>query len=479
MDAYKVIGDNPLGSKAYDVLAPFVGEQFGLEGISAAADALEVAFNKAGFSFHRVNIPPQELMSGFVTLEILRFHIGEVQISGNEYYDIGNIRRSVPNLESKQTPNTIALSEAVKWANKNASKKLVLRFKESEEPNAINAELNVSDRDPQMFFVSLDNSGGYNSESARMTLGYQNGNVLNKDHSMTLTVTTAPKDTDLATQFGLSYQIPYYSNLSRLNLLFSDSESNSGTVADNNLVTGKGSVLGATYTKTYFSTNNLEHNVSVGFMYKLFDNEIVGTTSKVLSFPLELSYGLLYSGSQSLLTANFSLASNMESGDDNNDATYGYARSGATSEWSASRYRFSWDYAFIQNWMIHADLSGQITNNILIPGELFGVGGSSTLRGFEERYINGDEGVRTRVELWGPSFYQVRWLVFADNAHIENNNGAISDDVASLGLGFRWSWKTDLNLSLDIGRITDSGDSDTTVNKKDDTKTHFSLVYRF
>lgn len=487
INEYQIIGENPLGQKSYDALLPFIGEQYGLEGLSAAADALEQALIKAGYSFHRVNLPPQELLSGSVILEIVQFNIGTINVTGNQFYSEDNIKKSVPSLKQGSAPNTLEISQSVKFANINAAKSVVLRFNEGEEPNTIDAELKVTDKDPTSFFVALDNSGGHDTEAERLTLGYQNANIFDKDHTLTLTYTTAPADTDSASQFGINYQIPFYSNASRLNFLLSDSESNTGEVGDNNLVTGKGSVFAVNYSQAILTASDIEQTWSVGLSYKLFDNTQINTNTKVLSLPLELGYNFSYRASQSVLSGGLTIAQNIETGSNNSDTDYAATgRTNATSDWSAVRYHVSFDYLISGEWLLHAGLSGQSSSDSLISGEQFGVGGSGTLRGFEERSINGDEGQAVRIELWMPSLpYQVRWLVFADQASIdlkETNtllNDGLDEDVSSVGLGFRWSWKQQLSVNLDYGKITKEGGSDTTINRKDDTKAHIGMVYRF
>lgn len=482
VDHYEIIGDNPLGKKAYQVVAPFLGDQYGLEGLSAASDALEQALNSAGYSFHRVNLPPQELLSGTVILEIVKFTIGNIKVTGNKFYSEANIRRSIPSLKPATAPNTKELSKSVKLANINGSKNVTVRFNEGQEPDTIDAELKVVDRDPQTYFVSVDNTGGYQSEAVRMTLGYQNGNLFDKDHALTVTYTTAPENADAANQVGISYQIPFYTNASKLNFLLSNSESNSGTVADNSIVTGKGSVLGVTYSQSFFGETELEQNWSVGFMYKLFDNENIISNTKVLSSPLDLSYGFVNRGQKSSLSGSITASVNIPSGDNSSDADYAASRSDtndASPNWNIIRYQLAWDYAFTPSWLFHFDFAGQSSNDVLISGELFGVGGASTLRGFEERSVNGEKGYRTRYELWMPAFYGIRSLIFIDQAQVESNVTKATYDLSSTGFGLRWSWKQNLSVNFDYGKITQGGGQDTTINKDDDDKSHLSIVYRF
>ena len=133
VERFDIIGDNPIGDRANQILEPFTGEQYGLEGLSAARDALEQAVIEAGFNFHRVSLPPQELFEGAVILSISRFSIGQILVEGNEHFDDANILHSVPELKAGGTPNTRKLSRSLKIANKHASKNTVLRFREGTE----------------------------------------------------------------------------------------------------------------------------------------------------------------------------------------------------------------------------------------------------------------------------------------------------------------------------------------------------------
>ena len=238
--SFSVTGDNPLGDSAQKVLEPYVGDQFGLDGLSAAADALEQALIKAGYSFHRVSLPPQALDTGNVELQVIRFAVGEVRVKGNKHFDEENLLRSLPHLSPGETPNTQALARSLKIANQHASKKVAVKFRESEQgDNAIDAELTVKDQSPQMVFLSADNTGSKDAEEIRTTIGYQHGNLFNRDHSLTATLTVAPEDVDATTQIGLSYLVPMYEHGATMNFLLSDSEINSGSVANGTAVTDR------------------------------------------------------------------------------------------------------------------------------------------------------------------------------------------------------------------------------------------------
>lgn len=484
VSGFNITGDNPIGDKAQQVLKPYLGEHYGLDGLSAAADALEQEINKQGYSFHRVSLPPQQLTSGTVELKVVHFTIGAVNISGNKFFKEQNIRNSLPELNTGSTPNTKELSRSLKLANNHASKNVMLKFREGEEGDTIDADLTVNDRNPQIFFVTLDNTGSEETKEFRSTVGYQNGNLFNRDHAITATLTVAPEDPDATKQFGLNYHIPLYAHGANLDFLFSDSEVNSGEVGSGMAITGKGSVYGFSYSRPMLTDTNFNHQWSIGFQNKLFENEVntgsLITNYDVQSFPLELGYGFNYAAKSSSFSGNFNYAMNIDSGSKNTDEDYVNAtqKADATNDWTAIRYKLAYDRIFSTDWLFHAGLSGQNSNDLLISGEQFGVGGSSTLRGFEERSVTGDSGYQTSFEVWTPALSGVRYLMFIDQAKVKLND-SVDYDLSSYGVGLRWSWKEKLSVSLDYAVINKGGGPDTTINQDGDDKAHFNLIYRF
>jgi hemolysin activation/secretion protein len=501
VERYEVIGDNPLGERANTIVNEFTGEQYGLEGLSAARDALEQAIIEAGFNFHRVSLPPQNLFEGTVQLKVSRFAIGNILVEGNEFFDEENILHSVPELKEGETPNTQELSRSLQLANTHASKSTILRFTEGQDSDSIDAVLQVKDRNPQVFFVTLDNTGPEDGDVWRNTFGYQNGNLFNLDHAITATFSTAPEDTGSTSQIGINYHVPLYGHGASLDILFSDSDSAGETGGEDDTVggiavgggqaleiTGQGTVYGLIYNRPLLTQGDYKHSWSAGFQHKDFDNKSKFGGARlsgadVLSIPLELGYqfsrqnpGSSFSGSATFV---------QEIGDD--DEEYDQDRPDSESGWTALRYNLSFDQLFSKEYLFHVGFSGQQTSELLISGEQFGVGGVGTLRGFEERTITGDSGYQMTFEIWFPSIsaYNFRYSVFYDLASVEFNKGdtpgndGIDFDLSSYGVGAFWSWKENLSVNMNYGIINEGGGLDDTINEDGDDKLHLGLVYRF
>ena len=436
-------------------------------------------------------------------LRISRFAIGRVLVEGNQFFDEENIKHSVPGLNAGDTPNTRELSRSLRIANNHASKTTILRFKEGEASDTIDAVLAVRDRDPQVYFASLDNTGPEDGEVWRTTFGYQNGNLFNRDHAITATLTTAPEDTEATTQLGVNYHIPMYSHGASLDILFSDSDSAGETGGSDDAaqgiapgtgggqaleITGEGTVFGLIYRRPLLTDGSFNHEWSIGLQYKNFDNKSEFNNTQlggadVLSAPLELGYAFERQSPGSSFFGSVTLV--QEVGDD--DEEYGNDRLEAEAGWTAFRYSIGYDKIFAEDYLLHVGFSGQQTSELLISGEQFGVGGVGTLRGFEERSVTGDSGYVLNLEVWFPPWVDtnLRFLAFIDLAHTEFNDGddplnqGVEFDLSSAGAGLFWSWKENLSVSLNYGYINEGGGLDNSINQDGDDKFHLSAVYRF
>ena len=485
VERYEVIGINPLSEKAsQQVLADYIGEHEGLEGIQAAADALESELREEGYSFLRVILPPQTLEGGVVKFEVVEFGLGKVTVKGNKHFNEQNIRRSLPQLEEGIVPNTKRLSKALNFANQHPGKQLSLSFRESEQSQAVDAILDVKEKKPGTFFAALQNTGTEETGEQRLTLGYQHSNVFNRDHSITVLYTTA-EESDAVQQLGFSYQIPFYSHAGSLAFNYSDSDVETGQIDDFFQVSGKGSVMGLSYRYFLPSGSKYKHNVSLSYDDKLFENDLtfsgealIGSGSgDVRTNPLNLSYQASLAGIKTSFNYSLSLITNQPGGSDSDLAAYQLVRQNADPDWSLIRYSLGYDWRFVKSWLLRARYTAQDAGEVLVPGEQFGLGGANSVRGYEERAILGDNGWQANIEVWAPgylnnSFYA---LAFVDMGEADYEDQELTQKPSSVGIGLRWNWREKLSLRADFASVLE-GIGET---KDGDTFLHFSAFYRF
>ena len=210
VERFVVEGGNPLSeAETRAVLDPFTGEHAGVEGLLAAADALERAIRDAGVAFQRVALPPQSLQDGEVVLRVAVFRVTGVEVRGAEHHSEANVRRSAPALREGETPDTGAIARDLAVANRQPWKTTTLTFRESAtDPEGLDAVLEVEDRAPRLLWSGLSNTGNAATGPWRWSLGGSFGNLFDRDHTLDASFTTSPGHAGQVRQWGVGYGLP-------------------------------------------------------------------------------------------------------------------------------------------------------------------------------------------------------------------------------------------------------------------------------
>lgn len=482
--AYSVDGDNPLSAAdTQSLLAPYTGEAMTIDRLQAAASVLENALKDRGYGFLRVIIPPQDAR-GTITLRVLAFKLNNVNVSGNKAFSTDNIRRSLPALAGGATPNLREIARAQALANDHPSKQVAVTIQQGRTPDTVDAAVKVDDAAPLQFFASLDNTGTKQSGHTRLGIGMSHSNLFDRDHSVTATYTTSPDGhRQDVQQYGIYYRAPVYAWNGALSGYYTKSDSNSGVVANFFNVSGSGEFYGLRWTHRLLPFGSYSHAAEFGIENRffgsnvLFNNVAIGTD--VRSQPLLLRYTGRLDGADYGLRGNLEFAHNLGGGSSNTDAAYAANRAGAGKDWQAWRYGFEGSKA-LGGWIATAKMRGQLSNDALIPGEQFGLGGSAGVRGFEEREGTGDQGLLGTLELTTPLLADgLRAVLFTDAGQVRNHQAAAGtqarESAAGIGAGLRWQWRRNFSATLDWAQVLNGAGT----SNKGDNRVHLALSLRY
>jgi hemolysin activation/secretion protein len=473
---YQVEGNTLLApDKIESILAPFTGKGKDFGTVQEALEALEKAYHDRGYSTVQVILPEQELEKGIVRLNVAETRIGHVKIEGNKFFDETNIRRSMPALIEGQTPNINDVSRSLKLANENPAKKVNLQLQSSDQENEIDAKLDVKDEKPWKAGLTLDNTGDEHTGRFRMGVLFQDANIFNRDQLLTLQYITSTSQPNHVNIYGMGYRIPFYGTGSSLDFIGAYSNVNSGTlsVASNALqVSGQGTILGLHYNQNLTRIGDYEHKLTLGLDYRAYINNVTfGSTqlgNNVTVHPLSLTYAGTWTLDR--INAGFYLGysrnlPSLGSGDRDTTEFFKKVRAGAPVGYNIYRSGANILYTFGNDWQARALVNGQYTTDPLVPGEQFGLGGASSVRGFDERVIADDKGYSGSVELYTPnlsrlagiSTAQCRALVFYDMGYISEINPlpgeTQNNTIASIGPGVRITDGKYFSLSTDYGFV--------------------------
>jgi hemolysin activation/secretion protein len=482
--SYRVEGNTLISADKLDsLLSPFTGKDRDFGTVQEALDALEQAYRDHGFSMVAVSLPEQELESGVVRLKVNENRLGKINIEGNRYFDQANIRRSLPELNQGETPNLNAVSRSLKLANENPARKINLQLMNSDKENEIDANITVKDESPWKIGITADNTGEKQTGTVRLGALLQHANVFNRDHLLTLQYITSPEKVDHVSIYSLGYRMPLYSLGSSIDLIGAYSNVDSGTIsaASNSMnVSGKGTILGLRYNQYLARIGNYEHKLTLGLDYRAYENSVdfLGSQlgNNVTVHPVSLTYAGTFAMDQ--ITAGFSLTDlqNLPGNWDGRDTAEDIekARPGAPRGYNIFRYAANLSYALGADWQARMQVNGQYTNDPLVPGEQYGIGGATTVRGFSERQFSNDQGYSGNVEIYTPDLsrlfgvaaFQSRLLVFYDRGYVSRNNplpgDTVSTEIASIGSGLRIMDGKRFSISVDCGFVVDPPDDNTT-----------------
>jgi hemolysin activation/secretion protein len=494
---FNVKGVNPLSEGATSlVLAPFLRNDATLETLQKATAALEAALRDAGFGLHRVSLPPQNV-GDTVTLEIVKFTIGQVIVTGNQHFDEANIRASLPELTEGASPNFRRMAVQTALANDNPSRQLSISLKESVESDKIDATVQVRDSRPWTAGITVTNHGDESSGRDRVTLSLGHNNLFNRDHQLVVAHTTSLEKPGDVKQWGLNYKIPFYGLRGSLALSYTKSDVLGSFGSFNS--TGVGSTKGINYTTAFEPEGGRRSFLIISLDDKLFgasliNGSVVGVDRR--SRPLSVNYLVRKEADTSFLTYNLELAFNTSSGRANSLAAYqseylnpATGQGISTRAFKIARAGLSYSFYMNKEWLLNLRGQLQMSPDVLIAGEQMGLGGVSSLRGAPDRAITGDNGLQTSLEVNSPELGKgLRVLGFMDagwlsNRNADNQRRVGSDRLASVGLGLRYSSEAGVSFQADYGRLLSSSKLPLSTNsnapQKGDDRLHLSVSIRF
>ena len=459
-------------------VAPFTGPARDFGDVQRALEALESLYHARGYNVVTVRLPEQELNGGVVRLDVAQTRVGKVTVTGNGTFDGANIRRSLPALREGETPNLKQVSANLKLANENPAKRVKLSLEGGQAEDTVDARIEVADERPWTVMANFDNTGTEETGKTHAGVVLQHANLWGRDHVASLQYTTTVEEPSQVGVWGVGYHLPFYAQGGALDLYASYSDVDSGVVTAGLFdlaVSGRGAVYGARYSQVLptrdIGGRELEGRIVYGFETKAYKNSVVFFNQEfgndVTVRPLSIGYiGRVGLGNGE---ASFSatLLRNIPGGSRGGKADFEAARTGAKTGYTALRLAGAWTRAVGgSDWQARALASGQWSGDALVSGEQYGAGGSTSVRGFDERSLSTDIGAGLNLELYTPNLcsragWQCRVLGFVDGAWGKRNDalpGELrSTTIVGSGLGLRFAAGPAASVQVDYGAVVKEG----------------------
>jgi len=521
---YEVDGNTVLPALAVErAVLPFMGEQRTLADVNAAVAALEKAYQDAGYLSVLVDMPEQRISDGVVRLRIIEGRVDRVRVTGARYYSQGHIRAVAAAYQEGEVPNFNLAQAQLATLNRGADRQVQPVLRPGLNPGTVDIELKVVDALPLSGSVELHNHHAANTDALRLSASLRYDNLFQRDHTLALTLTTAPREPQQTQVANLGYTVP---GAGGATWSFTLSTSNSKTEPLGNSVLGQGQTAGLRWTVPFSGSTDgaATHTLSLGGEYRNLQQRVRSGTDSgnaaeaEVSTPLRyLPLSLAYAGqwrhepaaNSAAAGASSSLDATMTFGirgllkrsvpcppDGGAQDQFACNREGADGGFATLRLegRHSRPMLFALPGTLSLRLTGQLAGQPLVSGEQLIAGGADSVRGYYEAEASGDIGWLAGLQWQGPNLAaslsrglglparqltEFSALGFLDagrvRIHDPQPGQAASSGLAGAGLGLRLGAAPGATAELDLAWPLRS-----TTNSPDQRlRVHARLALRF
>ena len=127
---YVVEGNSVLDAvRIEEAVYPHLGLKKTIKDVEAARDALEKAYQNAGFLTVSVDIPEQAVSGGIVILKVGEGKVDRLAIKGSKFYAASVIRDAVPELASGSVPNAGQVQNEISALNRSNNRRVTPALK--------------------------------------------------------------------------------------------------------------------------------------------------------------------------------------------------------------------------------------------------------------------------------------------------------------------------------------------------------------
>jgi hemolysin activation/secretion protein len=446
------------------VAKDYVSHPLTRKGLSELVRALVLVCRKSDRPVVDIYAPPQDVSTGVVQLIVLVAKLGKVHTEGNQWF-AGDILTRDIRLKPGNEITGQTLLEDMDLLNQNPFRQVDLVYARGDGYGLTDVILRVHDRRPDRVYAGYDDTGNESTGLGRVFVGLNMGDVFNQDQQFSYQYTRSTYFERLQAN-SASYSIPLpWRNTFEIFGDWALAKTDSENIID---LTGKTWEVGVRYTIPLPMIGpSYSQSFDFGADYKWSNNNLAFGGTQVFTSPVNVAQGVLgYTAAmvdslgttQGALTGFFSPGG---IGDLNHDHDFIVQRAGARTQYEYVQLNITRIERLPADFTSVLAISSQWASTRLLPIDEFGLGGALSVRGYDERIVNGDDGVSAQLEFRTPSRHllksipdQTQALVFVDAGRDWNNDpipGEVNNTLASAGPGLRISIGTHGTLKADYG----------------------------
>jgi hemolysin activation/secretion protein len=452
---------------------PYLGQSLTLGKLNALVQQLIVFYRRHDRPVVDVAVPAQDITNGVLQVVVLEARVGRVTVSGNRWFSNSEITDGVY-VQPGDPIRADALQRNLDFLNENPFRTTELVYRPGEKLGETDLVLQTHDRFPVRFYAGYEDTGDAETGFDRYLAGFNYGDLFGLGQQLNYQYTTSGNgDTLRAHSASYVIPLPWQHTLT----FFGSYVDTKGDIPGLFGLKGRSYQLSGRYNIALpsFALWKLafRQSVSAGFDYKYNNDSLefgnapaAGTLYEVDQFVLNYNAVLTDPYGQTSLNENLYISPGGLSGE-NNDTAFNGTHVGATADYVYNTLVLERLTKLPADWSLILRGTLQTSNANLVPSEQLGLGGYDTVRGYDEREVNTDDGyiftteVRTPTVSLGDMCHfpeikdQLQFLGFWDYASASNHNPLPGEreeiPLSSVGLGVRYTINTYVSVRYDYG----------------------------
>ncbi|MDE3046454.1 MAG: hypothetical protein KGJ02_07410, partial [Verrucomicrobiota bacterium] len=464
--------DIPSSKGLQEKLDPiYLNQPLDLGKINSIKQAIHEYYQAQHNPFILVAVPKQCISYNVLQLVVIKAKVGDIRVEGNRWFSDKTLTQYVK-AKPGQGINVDTLQTDLNFINRNPFRRVNIVYAPGKETGTTDLVLAAEDRPPYRFYMGADDTGLLSTGRERLFGGFTWGKAFGLDHILSYQYTASYNLKSFQ-----SHTLQYMALLPWKHMLnfyggYSTVHSNLPFPGSTNL--GVSGQLSGRYSMPFHTTPRFSDEYSVGFDYKGTNNsiqysELYSTITKEVNLTqLVFEYRLHKEWNTCRIEMNdenfaslFTFLANQSLAD------YQTLRPNATTRWYYNRGSIRYIQRLPHDFSLTIWARGQFAFGVLLPSEQLGIGGHDTVRGYEERQLNMDNGLISNIEIRTPPISlisgfrkhpvkdSVQLLAFIDYGVGTNNNllpGEPNYDyLFSTGPGIRYTLDPYISARLDWG----------------------------
>ena len=471
----QVVGVNIPGglgpfSKALDPI--YLDQKIGQEKVTQLKRAIAKYYKQHGRPVVTVQVPEQDVTDGVLQLIVIEGRVGKITVDGNKWFKSERLQNYL-SLKPNEEIDEDQLMEDIVFINRNPFRRADVIYAPGEEPGQTDIRLMTTDHHPIRLYAGGENTGVYATGHHRWIGGAIWANAWGLDHILGFQYSSSADFSKFQAYTG-NYEVPlpwkhvalFYGGYSKIH----------ATVTGFPHLTNNGNSAQASGRYKYPMRH---HSGWVGEFYFGLDWKRTNNTIEFggLGPPIIAQNANLfqimggYAGS--IETCIFKMSMDFELYGspfkflpNQSDAVYSNLVPGAKVFYAYGRTSWAFMFRLPRDFSFSILTRGQLSSINLLPTEQYGIGGYSTVRGYEERQLNYEQAVLASGELRSPAIgiikrYKTKindglqFLGFFDwgwgGHHTDIPGATNSDYLMGIGAGARYAIQEWFNARLDWG----------------------------